>query len=140
LIYASNADIYGTKNTVTLRFGLEFPGPDCHSISRDFVLHQGKIRPKPGECRVGNAGKYAVDRVGNYEGDTVDLWYLCREAGGQRGFGGPMDIQPDGRSVLECHGIDYRQLFKSLVQRCKKSAGDVTGGDAPRGKNENELL
>ncbi|GLI45823.1 hypothetical protein [Methanoculleus bourgensis] len=78
LIYAPDSDIYGTEDTVTLRFGLEFPGPDCHSISRDFVLHQGKIRPKPGECRVGSAGRYAVDWVGNHEG-TQSIYGICEE-------------------------------------------------------------
>ncbi|MDR9816588.1 MAG: hypothetical protein RJR34_07360 [Candidatus Methanoculleus thermohydrogenotrophicum] len=78
LWYAPDGDMLGVENTVPLRFGLEFPGPDCHSISRDFMLHQGKIRPKPGECRVGSAGKFAVDWVGSYEG-TQSIYGICEE-------------------------------------------------------------
>ena len=78
LWYAPDGDMLGVENTVPLRFGLEFPGPDCHSISRDFMLHQGKIRPKPGECRVGSAGKFAVDWIGNYEG-TQSIYGICEE-------------------------------------------------------------
>ncbi|WP_074368845.1 hypothetical protein [Methanoculleus chikugoensis] len=78
LFYAPDSDMHGIENTVTLRFGPEFSGPDCHSISKEFVLHQGKIRPKPGECRVGGAGKYAVDWVGNYEG-TQSIYGICEE-------------------------------------------------------------
>ncbi len=51
---------------------------DVCKISEDFVLHQDKIRPKPGECRVGSAGKYAVDWVGNYEG-TQAIYGSCVE-------------------------------------------------------------
>ncbi|GLI45836.1 hypothetical protein [Methanoculleus bourgensis] len=78
LFYAPDSDMRGIENTVTLRFGPEFSGPDCRSISKEFVLHQGKIRPKPGECRVGGAGKYAVDWVGNYEG-TQSIYGICEE-------------------------------------------------------------
>lgn len=78
LFYAPSGDMRGIGDTVTLRFGPEFSGPDCRSISRDFVLHQGEIRPKPGECRVGSTGKFAVDWIGNYEG-IQSVYGICEE-------------------------------------------------------------
>lgn len=78
MIYAPDSDMYGTENTVTLRFGFQFSELDCHTINQNFMLHQGKIRPKPGECRVGSAGKFAVDWVGNYEG-TQSICGICEE-------------------------------------------------------------
>ena len=68
LSYSPDSDIHGTKHS----------GADCRSISRDFVLHQGEIRPKPGECRVGSAGKFAVDWIGNYEG-IQSIYGICEE-------------------------------------------------------------
>lgn len=78
LIYAPDSDIRGSEDTATIRFGIEFSDANCRGISRDFVLHQGKIRPKPGECQVGGAGKYAVEWVGNYEG-TQSIYGICEE-------------------------------------------------------------
>ncbi|WP_305064035.1 hypothetical protein [Methanococcoides sp.] len=49
------------KKSVTVSLGVI-------DISGDFVFHEDKVRPKPGECQVGSAGKYRVEWIGNYEG------------------------------------------------------------------------
>ncbi|MDD2473457.1 MULTISPECIES: hypothetical protein [unclassified Methanoculleus] len=77
LIYSPDSDLIGNEDTVTVGLGAEYKGVGC-SISKDFVLHQDKIRPKPGECQVGSAGKYAVDWVGDYEG-TQSIYGACEE-------------------------------------------------------------
>lgn len=77
LIYSPDSDIIGNEDAVTVGLGAEYMGVGC-SISKDFVLHQDKIRPKPGECQVGSAGKYAVDWVGDYEG-TQSIYGACEE-------------------------------------------------------------
>jgi hypothetical protein len=77
LIYSPDSDIIGNEDTVTVSLGAEYRGIGC-SISKDFMLYQDKIRPKPGECRVGSAGKFAVDWIGNYEG-TQSIYGACEE-------------------------------------------------------------
>jgi len=71
LFYAPDADIIGVEYTVAIGLGTD-------RIGKDLVLHQGKVRPKPGECRVGSAGKFAVDWVGNHEG-SQSLYGVCEE-------------------------------------------------------------
>ena len=67
LTYDPDSDITGNEKTVTVSIGVEYQGVHC-GISGDFILHQDKVRPKPGECQVGSAGKYTVEWTGNYEG------------------------------------------------------------------------
>lgn len=77
LIYSPDSDIIGNEDTMTVGLGAMYQGVAC-SISKNFVLHQDKVRPKPGECQVGSAGKFAVDWVGNYEG-TQSIYGACEE-------------------------------------------------------------
>jgi hypothetical protein len=77
LIYSPDSDIIGNEDTVTVSLGAEYRGIGC-SISKDFVLYQDRIRLKPGECRVGSAGKFAVDWIGSYEG-TQSICGICEE-------------------------------------------------------------
>ncbi|ABE52639.1 hypothetical protein [Methanococcoides burtonii] len=67
LVYSPDADIIGDEDIVTVSLGAVYQGVSC-AISGDFILHQDKVRPKPGECQVGSAGKYTVEWIGNYEG------------------------------------------------------------------------
>jgi hypothetical protein len=76
LFYSPDTDIVGAEYTVAIGLGTD-------RIGKDLVLHQGKVRPKLGECRVGSAGKFAVDWVGNYEG-SQSLYGVCGE---RRPFG-----------------------------------------------------
>lgn len=77
LIYSPDSDIIGNEYTATVSLGATYQGVGC-SIGKSFVLHQDKVRPKPGECRVGSAGKFAVDWIGNYEG-TQSIYGACEE-------------------------------------------------------------
>jgi hypothetical protein len=65
LIYSPDTDI--TQRGVPITVYLLGDGVTC-GISGQFVLNEGKVRPKPGECQVGSKGKYTVEWIGDYEG------------------------------------------------------------------------
>ncbi|KXS37047.1 MAG: hypothetical protein AWU58_2142 [Methanohalophilus sp. T328-1] len=87
IVYSPDADIIGDEEVVTVNLGAVYQGVNC-GISGDFVLHQDKVRPKPGECQIGNAGKYTVEWVGNYEG-SQSINGACEE---RRPYGSPYDF------------------------------------------------